>query len=190
VETQTALASPEASTWHRDDRTALALLFAVYLFVLIWLAVFKLHVPFIGRDDMREIKLIPFVAINGFGLNSPLELMGNVAVFIPFGIYLRTLVSWRPWAMVLTIAGTSVAVEVVQYVLAVGASDVSDLILNTAGGLAGIAIAARLRRRFGSRASKVVTDAATIATLIMLIWAGIHLASLPQMPSDGTILIQ
>ena len=92
--------------------------------------------------------------------------------------------------MVLAIAGTSLAVEVAQYVLAVGATDVSDLILNTAGGVVGIAIAARLRRRFGSRTSKVVTDAAAIATLIMVIWAGIHIASLPQMPSDGTILVQ
>jgi glycopeptide antibiotics resistance protein len=190
VEAQTVLASPEASTRHRDDRIALVLLFAVYLFVLIWLAVFKLHAPFIGRDDMREIKLIPFLAIDGFGLNSPLELMGNVAVFIPFGIYLRTLMPSPPAAMVLAIAGTSLAVEVAQYVLAVGASDVSDLILNTAGGIVGIAIAARLRRRFGARTSKVVTDAAAIATLIMVIWAGIHLASLPQMPGDGSILIR
>lgn len=190
MDAQTTVATPEASTRQRDDRIALVLLFAVYLFVLLWLAVFKLHVPFIGRDDMREIKLIPFVAIDGFGLNSPLELMGNVAVFIPFGIYLRTLVPWRPGAMVLAIAGTSLAVEVAQYVLAVGATDVSDLILNTAGGAVGIAIAARLRRRFGSRTSKVVRDAAAIATLIMVIWAGIHIASLPQLPSDGTILVR
>ncbi len=190
MEAQTALASPEASTRHHDDRIALALLFAAYIFVLIWLAVFKLHAPFIGRDDMREIKLIPFVAIDGFGLNSPLELMGNVAVFIPFGIYLRMLVPWRPAAMVLAIAGTSLAVEVAQYVLAVGASDVSDLLLNTAGGVVGIAIAARLRRRFASRTSNIVTDAAAIATLIMVIWAGIHIASFPQMPGDGLILIR
>jgi glycopeptide antibiotics resistance protein len=190
VEAQTIVATQEASTRHRDDRIALALLFAVYLFVLIWLAVFKLHAPFIGRDDMREIKLIPFLPTDGFGLNSPLELMGNVAVFIPFGIYLGTLVSWRPWMQVVAIAGTSLAVEVAQYVLAVGASDVSDLILNTAGGAAGIAIASRLGRRHGSRASKMITDAAAIATLLALVWAGIHLASVPQMPSDGTVLIR
>lgn len=190
MEPQTSLASPEASTKHRTDRIALWLLFAVYLVLLLWLAVFKLHAPFIGRDDMREIKLIPFVPTEGFGLNSPFELLGNVAVFIPFGIYLRTLVSWRPWALVLAIAGTSLAVEVAQYVLAVGASDVSDLILNTAGGVVGIAIAFRLRRRYGSRTTSIVTDAAAIATVGALIWAGLHILSFPQMPSDGSVLIQ
>jgi glycopeptide antibiotics resistance protein len=190
VEAQTSVASPEASTQQRSDGIALALLFAIYLFVLVWLAVFKLHAPFIGRDDMREIKLIPFVPIDGFGLNSPFELIGNVVVFIPFGIYLGTLVSWRPWRMVLAIAGTSLVVEVAQYVLAVGFSDVSDLILNTAGGVVGIAVATRLRRRFGTRTVAVVKRAAEIFTLIILIWAGIHIASFPQMPGDGTILIQ
>lgn len=169
---------------------ALGLLFAVYLFLLIWLAVFKLHAPFIGRDDMRGIKLIPFAPIDGFGLNSPLEMMGNGAVFIPFGIYLGTLVSWRPWAMVLAIAGTSLTVEVSQYVLAVGASDVSDVILNTIGGVVGVAIATRLRRRFQARTVTIVKQVAELCTLIALIWAGMHIASFPQMPGDGTVFIR
>ncbi len=190
MEAQTSVASPEAATRERADRIALLLLFAVYLVLLIWLAVFKLHAPFIGRDDMREIKLIPFAPIDGFGLNSPLELMGNVAVFIPFGIYLRMLVSGRPWVMVPAIAGASFAVEVAQYVLAVGASDVSDLILNTAGGVAGIAIAGALQRRFQARAATVVMRAAALCTLIALIMVGAHVLSFPQMPGDGTVFIR
>ena len=67
------------------------------------------------------------------------NLAGNVAVFVPLGIFLPRL--WRPmrkiWlflpALVLVIA----AVEGIQYVTLLGVCDVDDLILNTAGGLIG-----------------------------------------------------
>jgi hypothetical protein len=35
-----------------------------------------------------------------------------------------------------------------------------------------------------------VTDGAAIATLLVTIWAGIHIAGFPRMPDDGTILIR
>ena len=71
--------------------------------------------------------------------SAAVNLAGNVAVFVPLGIFLPRL--WRPmrkiWlflpALVLVIA----AVEGIQYVTLLGVCDVDDLILNTAGGLIG-----------------------------------------------------
>ena len=48
--------------------------------------------------------------------------------------------SFRFWTVLGAIASTSLAIEVLQYVFKRGASDIDDLILNTAGGLIGILI--------------------------------------------------
>ena len=48
--------------------------------------------------------------------------------------------SFRFWTVLGAIASTSIAIEVLQYVFKRGASDIDDLILNTAGGLIGILI--------------------------------------------------
>ena len=45
------------------------------------------------------------------------------------------------------VAGASLGLEVAQYVLAVGSSDITDVVVNTAGGLAGIGLLALARRR-------------------------------------------
>lgn len=174
----------------KHDRTALVLLFVVYLVLLAWIVLFKLHLPFIGRDDMRGVKLIPFVPGDGFDASSPLEVAENVLLFVPFGIYLRTLTRRRVWPIVAVIAASSAAMEVTQYVMALGSSDLTDVLANAAGGLLGVLIAELVRRRLGDRASTVITDACAIGTLVALIIAGVIIGSFPRMNvPHGTMLI-
>jgi len=166
----------EAPAHHRR---ALGVLFAVYLTLLVWTVLFKLHAPFIGRDDMRQVKLVPFAAGEGFGPSSTLEVMLNLLLFIPFGVYLGMLA--RRWPVIgaaLTIASTSFALEVTQYVLAVGSSDVTDVIVNTAGGVVGLAIARVVRGRGVARLG-------VIMTVLALLAVGAHIASFPTMPAPG-----
>jgi len=165
----------------RHDRLALWLLFGVYLVLLAWIILFKLHLPFIGRDDMRGIKLIPFVASEGFGASSPLEVVGNAAIFIPLGVYLRTLTRWTMPALIVAIALASVALEVAQFALAVGSSDLTDVIVNTAGGLAGIGVVALVRRR------ERIVDACAVGTLLGLIAVGLFIGSFPHL-APGQVL--
>lgn len=174
----------------RADRIALVLLFVVYLVVLTWLVLFKLHEPFIGRDDMREIKLIPFLPSETYGASSPFEVILNLLVFIPFGIYLRSLTPWRPAAVVAVVAGVSVAYEVTQFALALGSSDLTDVLVNTAGGLAGVLLFRLILRRSGSRTPTVVTRAAAILTVAALIGVGLHIQSFPRMPGGGVVVIE
>uniref|UniRef100_UPI004056C2A5 VanZ family protein n=1 Tax=Agathobacter sp. TaxID=2021311 RepID=UPI004056C2A5 len=71
-----------------------------------------------------------------------LNVIGNIGVFIPFGIFIPTLFS-RCKNVFLTIILTlqmSLAVEVIQLVTQVGSFDVDDLLLNTIGGLCGYII--------------------------------------------------
>ena len=148
-------------------RVALALLFASYLVVLGWLVLWKLHEPFIGWDSMRSVKLVPFVAAEGFGASRPSEVLGNVVVFVPFGIYLGLLVrSWSWLHVVGTVASVSLALEVAQYVLAVGSTDLTDVIANATGGLLGLGVAALVRRRSGAMAA--LTWLLVAGTLVML----------------------
>ena len=69
----------------------------------------------------------------------------------------------------LTVASVSVAVEIIQGVFAVGASDIDDVILNCVGGLIGMLafwlLSAILRER-----SRVRTAMAVLSLLSMPVW--------------------
>lgn len=91
--------------------------------------------------------LIPFKEIHRFiayraalGARAVwLNLAGNVAAFIPFGLFIIP-VSGRKmgfWAVVLLTFDVSLCVEIIQLVTKVGSFDVDDLMLNTLGGLLG-----------------------------------------------------
>ena len=126
------------------------MLFVLYLALLAWIVMWKLEVPYIGEGELRQVKLVPFAPSACDGASAPSEVVANVLLFIPFGLYLGLLApAWPWWKTAGTIAGASLAVEVAQYVLAVGSSDVTDLITNTAGGLAGLGVLVT-RRAAGS----------------------------------------
>ncbi|PYS98012.1 MAG: protein vanZ [Acidobacteria bacterium] len=112
-------------------------LFAAYLLVLLWLVLFKFsYDPFaVIRDfQTRSLNLIPFA----YARNS--EMIANVIAFIPFGVMLgvnfkQVLFKYK----IGTIFAFSLLAEIIQYVLGIGASDITDVIMNTLGGLMGLA---------------------------------------------------
>jgi hypothetical protein len=61
--------------------------------------------------------------------------------------------------------------------LAVGSSDVTDLVVNTAGGLAGIGLLALARRRLQARTATVMTRVCLIGTVLALLASGTFVAS-------------
>ena len=157
-------------------RTALVALFVVYLVVLVWTVLWKLEVPWTGGDTM--VKLVPFVAADGAGASAPVEVVANLVLFVPLGIYLGLLAPrWPWWAAAGTIAGASVALEVTQYVLAVGRSDTTDVIVNTVGGLVGLGLLALARHTLAARTATVMTQICSIATVLALLGGGLYLVS-------------
>lgn len=159
-----------ASTVRRHDHRALTGgLFAVYLALLVWAVMWKLGVPSLHGGDTRAVKLVPFVAGDGFGVNSPFEMLANVALFVPFGVYLGLLAPRWGWGRIGALAGVvSVGFETAQYVLAVGSSDVTDVILNTAGAVAGVVLLAAARRALGSRTASVLAAVCAAGTVVAL----------------------
>ena len=114
-----------------------------YLAALSWIIIFKMAFSAMELPHIISINLIPFgesVIINGkmdFG-----EIIQNLLAFIPFGILICVL--WEKKSLLkqfFPIICTSILFEVIQYVFAVGASDITDVLMNSAGGLLGIGTA-------------------------------------------------
>jgi glycopeptide antibiotics resistance protein len=167
-----------AASGSRSDTRRLAALFAVYLVLLVWVVLWKLELPWVGDATERIVKLVPFVPSGGAGASTPSEVVVNVALFVPLGLYLGLLVpSWPWWKVAASVAGVSTALELTQYVLAVGSSDVTDVLVNTAGGLAGLALLALARRRFRGRTVRVMTRVCSVATVLAVLACAIVVVS-------------
>lgn len=124
--------------------------FVLYLGLLIY---FLLFAEMFGRDMADRgysYNLEPFREIVRFvryshklGVTAVvLNLAGNIAVFIPFGIFVPVLFKpdMRLWQIVFTTMAASLIIEILQLVLRVGSFDVDDILLNTFGGLMGACI--------------------------------------------------
>lgn len=149
-------------------------LFAVYLIALFWILVFKLGVHFSYMGNERSINLIPFsepVILNGridFG-----EMIMNVLIFIPLGIYVGILFKrWIIGKKLFLFFLIRLTCEVVQFILAIGAFDITDLINNTLGGTIGLMIYIGIEKVFKNsvKAQKFINTIATIGTISIILF--------------------
>ena len=144
-------------------------LFLLYLVLLVWIILFKLQFSIADFDRMREINLIPFYYKEEVSFHAT-EVLENVLIFVPFGIYLCLIFKkLRFSGKLFLIAGMSVLLELCQYVLAVGRSDVTDLITNVSGGLIGVFLYNTIVRLFHNqkRVDQIIIISATIVTVIV-----------------------
>ena len=135
-----------------------------YWIVFLFYSYLLVDTVFLARDARRSINLMPFdmIAQQGFTLN----VWGNILMFIPLGIYFSHMMkSFRFFKVFGAIIGTSLSIEVLQYILKRGASDIDDLLLNTAGGLIGILIYLVLKLLFKS--NKHVDMAISVVSLVV-----------------------
>ena len=87
-------------------------------------------VPFNGLYEYKAgVKSLTSVALN---------YLGNIAMFIPLGIFLPVFFKkLKLWSTVIVGIFFSIAVEALQYALASGYADIDDLIMNTIGAAVG-----------------------------------------------------
>lgn len=124
------------------------------------------------KGDMRHIQYIPFAFVNDFAVGAAsVEVMlwntiCNVILFVPFGVLLPALFPRvRFGAAVLAGFAGSLVIELAQYVLCAGVSDVDDLILNTLGTLVGAGLYFGLFRRCGGEKRILAVSFAFLAVL-------------------------
>lgn len=117
-------------------------LLALYLVILIWLVLFKLQYNILSVFNYPHgsLNLNPFAApLNGrinFG-----EMRDNVIIFIPFGLLLNVnfkKIGFLPKLALILVF--SLTCELIQFILAIGAADIIDLITNTVGGFLGLTL--------------------------------------------------
>ena len=127
----------------KKQKTLSRVVFGIYLVWLLWLILFKLTLPLPGRGlpllRGRSVEWIPFAPRAIGPGQAAREMLDNLLVFVPFGAYLSALFpGWKPWKRIAAGFALSLCFEVLQFVFALGASDVTDVIMNTAGTLCGL----------------------------------------------------
>lgn len=165
-----------SSTEHASGRARITLIiaFAVYLALLAWVVLWKLEVPWIGDAAglFRPIKLVPFVPSGDAGASTPVEMLINLVLFVPFGLFVGALApAWSWWKAGVVALGASLVLETVQHIISTGSFDTTDLIVNTAGALVGWAIFLAVRRTAGERTRIVMTRICVIASALALVAA-------------------
>ena len=130
----------------------------------------------------RSFNLVPFATIShylsrggsggrrlAFG-----NIAGNVLLFIPLGAYLSVLTKSTVARTMLIVASASVAVEIIQGVFGLGASDIDDVLLNCLGGFIGIQLLlllkVMLRDRGQVRTVVAVLSVVALPVLVCLLF--------------------
>lgn len=99
------------------------------------------------QNRLMFANFVPFATINDYwgsmwSVHNFVNLFGNVAIFIPFGILSVFVLRKAGFLLILLLSfGFSLSLEAAQLVFAMGSFDVDDLILNTLGGVIGYVIA-------------------------------------------------
>lgn len=132
----------------KKKRKAVAIhLFLIYFVVLFYFLFFSEKMGRTFSERTYHYNLVPFREIKRFityyrvlGVETVLlNIAGNIAAFIPFGVFLP-IFSKRCryfWNTALYSLELSLLVELLQLITRVGSFDVDDLILNTVGGMLG-----------------------------------------------------
>ena len=142
-------------------------LFIIYLIALYWILLFKLGVRFSYMGE-RRTNLVPFSEL--FILTS--ENILNVVIFVPLGIYAGILFEkWLFGKKLFFVFLLALLVEGLQYILRVGAFDITDIITNTLGGIIGLMIFKGLEKAFSNhvKAQKFTNKIAATGTALMIL---------------------
>lgn len=122
--------------WKRRLYVGLIGIMLVYAFALIKIVLLKSGFT----TELRSIQYIPFSFVKDLsnpeaGIDIVLKnVLGNFAIFIPLGILLPLFIKKLSFSStVLTGFITSLSIELLQYIVGFGMTDIDDLILNTLG---------------------------------------------------------
>lgn len=147
--------------------------FSVYLLLLSWLILMKLLPSFDLLPHMRSLNLIPFretLFINN-KINFK-DIIYNILAFVPLGVYLKIFFKkWPIWKIVVTGLIVSLSFETIQYLFAIGCSDITDLITNTTGTLIGIDVYSLFDRYLQEKTVTVINMIGLMIEILALILA-------------------
>ncbi len=150
------------------------ILFSIYCLLLIWIILFKMSFTFAEIKllfGIRSINFIPFYYEDVVTFHFR-EVLLNVIIFIPFGLYLKMLDRTTEKSILYGFA-FSFLLEICQFIFSVGASDITDIITNTFGTVLGVTSYAVIERCFHNKTkiNKILNRLAFIATISIILLA-------------------
>lgn len=139
--------------------------FVLYLCVLIWVILFHGTLETLNSafdPDLRSLNF--YLYFNGR------ESILNMLIFVPVGLYIDILLNrkvymWKFGAILVT----TLLFEILQFIFAIGGTDIMDIINNSIGGLVGLAICHCARRILKSHFDKIVVYSSTVCTLVLCV---------------------
>jgi glycopeptide antibiotics resistance protein len=162
------------------EKSFAKILMVLYLIILIWLVLFKLNFNILAvfNEPHRNLNLIPFAApkmVNGSISYS--EMIWNSLFFLPFGLLMS--VNFKKVSFLsklIVIVFFSLSAELIQYVFAIGATDITDVITNTFGGFLGLILYAVSNKFIKTEnLDKLIL---AFGSLILVIFLSIHISHL------------
>lgn len=152
----------------KKEKVTIVLLF-IYCLVLVWIILFKMSFSINDLDKIRSINLIPFYYKNEVSFHLT-EVIENVLIFIPFGIYLKMLDKSNKKAIMLGLL-FSLILEIMQYILSIGTTDITDIITNTSGSIIGVYMYYILNKIFKNKEkiNKLLKLLAIIGTILFML---------------------
>lgn len=131
------------------SKTMISVAFVIYLLLLTWIIVFKFRLDITSLKYIRSINLIPFKAnpiVNGMR-----ETLINLLLFVPLGMYLKFIFKSNKFSNVSIIIFLSLSFESLQYIFHIGVSDITDIIMNTLGGIVGMILISICSKKLNSK---------------------------------------
>jgi glycopeptide antibiotics resistance protein len=121
--------------------------------------------------DFRGLNLIPFagsvVKNNRLDCN---EIILNLAAFVPFGLYVSMIKPrWPFWKKIIPAAAASLMFELIQYLFAIGGTDITDFLSNTLGGVVGAGLYVLFSRLFKDKATRILNILALVGTIGLIL---------------------
>lgn len=134
-------------------RYTIAFFFVVYLLILTKLIIFKYPIDPTTTNFLLSFgngNYVPFKTIFGYLSGEPTwhiairNLLGNLLLFVPFGIFLSLIFQVINWKRVFVSALIfSILLETLQ-IFFIGTPDIDDVLLNTLGAIIGFFICTRI----------------------------------------------
>lgn len=155
---------------------ALTALFVFYIAAMSWIILFKFALPE-QLNSIRVARVINLIPFNDLIVGKPmsaLETIGNVLIFIPFGIFISLMYEdLSVKKRVLLGMMLSISYETIQYILSIGVADATDVFTNTLGCVVGVGLYILMRKiiRNEIRAKRFVvicSAAACVPSLAMI----------------------
>ncbi|KXT78566.1 VanZ family protein [Streptococcus sp. DD13] len=152
----------------------------VYISYLIWIILFKMH----------PLETLLHASQTAYGsLNTTLfagtaiidghldyqELLLNILIFIPLGIYVKLL--WErmnDFLAVGLVIGTSLLFEGIQYIFSIGVADITDVATNSLGGILGLILWYFLKAWWKKETLYRLNWIGTMGTVCFIAWIHTH----------------